>query len=672
MKYRAILRPVPSLDSSPHRAGMSFVLVAGALLCASLLVAQDSDAPDNPGKTDKLLLVENGVSRAPIVIFADAPPVTRRAADELAEYIEKISGARPKIIEGQPDPLPQRAIWVGYQPKLKELFPKVDFDFQHPEEILITANENHLVIAGRDRWDPDRLNVPGRNSMIVGQQQEYGTHNAVYTFLQRDLEVRWFWPGELGEDIVQRDTIAVAPQEYRYHPRIRRRHTLFRFSALGDGRGRSHEWTRRQRLQLDSLHIEGGHAFTDWWDKYHESNPDYFALQPDGSRSSFPEPHKVKICQSNPRVWQQWLANVEETLEKNPDQRVFSASPNDSYHRGHCVCDGCRAWDHPDGQLLRYVWEGVAEYRPALSDRQVTFANTLGRLLEKKYPGRDLFVGMHAYGHYRSPPIAAVPDANVIISSVANIFYRAPDFRDEHREQFCGWAEKSPTVFLRPNLPQWMSRLAIPHIARQETIDNLRLVAEHGCVGLFFDTNREHWSTQNVDFYLMAQLAWDPLQDGRALLDDFYRRGFGPAADEVRAFHDTMEAAFAQVVKIESGRDLMQHLVKLREEVYTDALFAKAEAQLQRAAERAAGSPGKYARRVAFLRAGLDYTRHLLLAIAAAQCYAESKEQDTAARDEARAHCKAIERIDAEHPHALYLRVISPKSSNIDLPLGEE
>lgn len=64
---------------------------------------------------DELVLVEEGQSLAPIVIFGDAPPFTRQAADELAQYIEKVSGARPEIIEGVPDPLPERAIWVGYQ-----------------------------------------------------------------------------------------------------------------------------------------------------------------------------------------------------------------------------------------------------------------------------------------------------------------------------------------------------------------------------------------------------------------------------------------------------------------------------------------------------------------------------------------------------------------------------
>ncbi|MCA1808813.1 MAG: hypothetical protein LC725_05080, partial [Lentisphaerae bacterium] len=93
----------------------------------------------------ELVLVEDGRSVAPIVVFENAPPLTRQAAEELAYYIEKTSGARPEVIQGQPAPLPDKAIWVGYQPALDKIFPELDFDFQHPEEILIAANDKHLV-----------------------------------------------------------------------------------------------------------------------------------------------------------------------------------------------------------------------------------------------------------------------------------------------------------------------------------------------------------------------------------------------------------------------------------------------------------------------------------------------------------------------------------------------
>lgn len=41
---------------------------------------------------EELILVEKGVSRTPIVVSP---------ADELAEYIEKISDARPQVVDGE-------------------------------------------------------------------------------------------------------------------------------------------------------------------------------------------------------------------------------------------------------------------------------------------------------------------------------------------------------------------------------------------------------------------------------------------------------------------------------------------------------------------------------------------------------------------------------------------
>lgn len=75
----------------------------------------------------QLVLVENGVSRAPVILFEGAPPRTRQAAEELVAYIGQISGAECELVEGRPDPIPDHAVWVGYQPVLDELFPDLDF-----------------------------------------------------------------------------------------------------------------------------------------------------------------------------------------------------------------------------------------------------------------------------------------------------------------------------------------------------------------------------------------------------------------------------------------------------------------------------------------------------------------------------------------------------------------
>lgn len=556
-----------------------------------------------------VVLVEDGKGQIPVVLTDNTTPYLEEAVDELISYIGKISGAKLNLVRGNSPMVPESAIWIGFQPPLKELFPDIDFEFENPEEILISANEQHLVIAGRDRWQKEYLQVKGRNFDIEGRQEEYGTINAIYTFIQKYLDVRWFWPGESGEDVPAQKTITFEPFRYRHVPQFRQRNQMFRLSALGDSRGHSHNWVRRQRVQLDSFSADSSHAFSTWWAKYHETHPDYFALQPDGTRSGFPGPGKAKICQSNPAVWEQWLQNVAATLETTPYKKDFSASPNDSYHRGHCVCENCRAWDNPDANLLTYTWQGISQEYVALSDRQVTFANTLGRLLKERFPGQNLTVDMHAYGHYRDAPVAAVPDDNVIISSVANIFYGNPEMNANHKKQFAAWAKVAPRLIVRPNLWQNISRLGLPEFDIPTTVAGMRFLAENRCMGIYFDTLWEHWASHGIAYYLLAQLAWDPLQDWEALLEDYYIRGFGPAAEEIHGYWTSLSSSYAEFAQQPSPR-----LARLTPEAPVfqsyPAVLGRANEHLKRAAELAGDSI--YGERVAFLQAGCDLSRLLI------------------------------------------------------------
>lgn len=141
--------------------------------------------------------------------------------------------------------------------------------------------------------------------------------------------MRWFWPGELGEDVLEKPTIAFEPFEYRYHPQVRAREGLLPWAAVhrgilgpddpgySAGGARSHYWARAQRLQLCELPSPGGHGFPggfgpefNWYDRFFESHPEYFALQPDGTRSAFPSVGNIKMCHSSPGLAEQWLDDV--------------------------------------------------------------------------------------------------------------------------------------------------------------------------------------------------------------------------------------------------------------------------------------------------------------------------------------------------------------------------
>lgn len=581
-----------------------------------------------PARAADLVLASTDSPPLPIIVSAEAPPRTRDAAEVMAGYIEKISGKKPLVMLGASSPAPDSAIWVGVQPEVKALFPKVDFDFKHPEEIVIAANEKHVVIAGRDRWDPKHMEAKGRLSTKTGMQQEYGTANAVYTFIRDQLGVRWLWPGE--DDVLKQASISIASMEQHYHPQIRARAGLFTKLELGDHKeGPDMEWARVQRLQLDSMEIDGGHGFGHWWEKYSKTNPEFFALQPDGTRSPHPTPNNTKLCESNPQVWQQWLTEVEEQLRVDPTQRVFNVSENDGYDFGHCVCQDCLAKDHPDGEKFTFRWRGKQEERPALTDRQVVFANTLGRMLKKRFPDKELYVQLLAYGYSRPAPIAAVPDDNVIIANVGNFAMRGKKERETPMKQHAEWAAKAKHIMWRPNLgnPAGLS-WGMPDVPITQLAEDFRFAAETQCLGLYFDMFWYHWSTQGPLYYALAHLAWDPKADVAALMDDYYQRCYGLAAADAKAYWQLLERTRMEFV-VEKPSPFRAFDLPLK---YTAELFAKAQAHLDAAAAKLANADEKYRRRLHFTRCGFEFAKLAVDTRAAMQQFEACKGKDEAAK----------------------------------------
>ncbi len=616
----------------------NLILILAAQLLAPLAALHAAD----------FVIVAPDVRSAPIIVFENAPPRTRDAAVTLAEYIEKISGQKPAIVDGEPKPLPERAIWVGVQPVVKSLFPNMDFDFTYPEETLIAANAQHLIIAGRDRWDQEHMGTKGRLAMKTGIQQEYGTANAVYTLLQDRLGVRWLWPGE--EDVVPREHIAIALCEMRYHPQIRARSGMFTKLSLGDNKeGPDELWARFQRVQLDSLQLLGGHGFGHWWDEYGKEHPEYFAAAPDGSRRAITfNSRNTKLCASNPDVWRRWLVDVEEQLREDPTKRIFNVSPNDGYTTGHCVCANCLAWDHPDGEKVQWGFGGGVRYDGvSQSDRDVRFANTLARMLKERFPDRGLFVQLHAYGLARNAPIGAVPDDNVIISSVANFHMRSPEARKEPMRQHADWAKKAKHLMWRPNLgSQAGLNWGMPDVAMNQAGEDFRFVADNHCIGLYFDLFWFHWATQGPHYYVLSHLAWDPYTDVPTLMDDYYRRGFGPAAANVRAYWELLERTRMEFVAEEPSRQRAYDIPKK----YTPQLLAEAQSHLVAAAKRLAGTDEKYHRRLAFIRCGLDYTKLVIDTRTWMQKFEASKGTDAAAKAHVLANWQHAETMKQEFP----------------------
>jgi hypothetical protein len=582
----------------------ALILISGATLWSAA----------NPSE---LLLVDNKVSALPISVDKNAAKETIQAVKELADYIQKISGAKVNVILNDSTNAPAHAIWVGAQPKLENAFPNLKFEFQHPEEILLACNGQDAVIIGRDLKRGDK-------------QMEFGTANAVYTFIEKKLDVRWLWPGALGEDIIKRDTIALATFEYRFHPVFLKRHFWPR---------QPRDWHLHQRHLLYSYDAQSGHAFTDWWDKYHDTHPEYFALQSNGKRTPAKEGSTVKICISNPGVWKQWLDNAEEKLRADPTLRVISATPNDG--PWHCTCENCRAWDHPDAPK-----DGN---QSSLTERHVKFWNILARGLKERFPNRDVYVGVAAYAAYGAPPVAEPLEKNIAVSHVGFFPLTSEINREEGKKGWQKWAEKATLMFYRPNLWYWGGGVwGFPEVAMKKTIEDFRFLADNKCIGIEVDVVRGVWSTQGPQYYLMAQLTYDPYQDGAAVMKDYYKRAFGPAAVELETYWTRMEDARDAIVsdpEFKLGSASRYKLPVIFARIYSEEWMGQTDAVLKQAEAKVADSE-LYRRRVAYVRAGFDFTRLLVRTIPLMTKIRESNGKNVEAEvKEANANWQTIEQI---------------------------
>ena len=425
-------------------------------------------------------------------------------------------------------------------------------------------------------------------------------------------------------------------------------------TSLGDNKEDGPElWARFQRIQLDSMDMSGGHGFSDWWEKYGATHPDYFAAAPDGSRTAVKErATNTKLCASNPKVWQQWLEDVSLKIRSDPLLSVINVSPNDGYTSGHCTCANCLAWDHPDGEKMEWVFSGKVKFQGvSQTNRDVRFANTLARLLKVRFPDRDLFVLLNAYGLARNPPIGIAPDDNVIISSVANFHMRSPKERVLPMQQHAGWAATAKHLMWRPNLgsPAGLS-WGMPDVAMTQAGEDFRFVAEHHAIGLYFDMFWLHWANQGPHYYALAHLAWNPQVDVAAVMDDYYERGFGPAAADVKAYWQLLERTRMEFVAKEPSRFRAYDLPKK----YTPELFAQAQAHLDTAAKKLAAGDEKYRRRLNFVQYGLDYAKLLVDTRAGVQKLEASKGQDIDAKAKVEANYSRAEQMKQNAPaHAI-------------------
>jgi hypothetical protein len=474
-----------------------------------------------------------------------------------------------------------------------------------PGGIALSAKGPVLALFGTDARTPSDPN---------------GTCYAVTTFLEDKLGIRYLWPGELGKVVPRRQTIVVQDFQHRFSPRLaqRRIRSLGYNDRLQVGLQRlgftredyerlraesqhtqaaSPNWFAWQRLG-GTLHLSGGHAFGHMWARYGKDHPEWFALQPDGARDQSRNPDRARMCKSHPDLITAIAREKVEELNRNPSLLGVSIGPNDGGRNTFCTCPRCEALDSPMGRKV-LLWDFSGRTRRdfehvSLTDRMVFFWNAIAEQVTKTHP--DRFLVVDAYSAYAAPPVERKLHPNLVVR-FAPIGYHTEEYRQEGLRDWEGWSKAARRLYFRPNLMLLGRREGLPLLYLHKFGDDFRHLASHGMMGTDFDSCCHHWATQGLNYYVVAQLHWNPEQNVDALVEDYCQAGFGPAARSVRRYYDRLEALMNEAaVKKEKATAIfsVEALSGLRKE-------------LDQACKEAEGDP-TIAKRVAFLELGLRWT----------------------------------------------------------------
>jgi hypothetical protein len=571
------------------------------ILASALLTAT---SPLIPARA--VTLVENGKPRAVLILPEKPSPAVDAAARFLRDHIRQISGAELHIrtedrITGSAS-ADQAWILVGEGRLANKL--GLRSKGLGPGGIFLSAKGHVLALLGMDSRPSD----------------PNGTRHAVTVFLEDKLGVRYLWPGEVGKVVPRRETIVIDDFQQRFTPRLaqRRVRSMGYHDRIQIGLDRlgfkkadfERLFVESQRTEVEtpdwfawhrlggSLKFSGGHAFGDLWTRYGKDHPDWFALQPDGSRDQSRNPDRARLCKSNPDLIVAIANEKIEQLKRNPALLGVAIGPNDGGRTTFCTCPKCEALDSPKGRKI-LLWDFTKSpprtfEHVALTDRMVAFWNAIAERVAKVFPNKYLVVD--AYSTYAAPPVERKLHPNLVVR-FAPLGYHSEDYRQEGLRDWRGWSKAAKRIYFRPNLMLLGRRDGLPLLYVHKFAKDFRYLADHGMMGTDFDACCHHWATQGLNYYVVARLHWNPEQDVDAILDDYCRSGFGPAAGAVRRYFDQLEAlmdqAAAKKVKVPSA--------------FSNEALAALRKHLNEARKQSRGE-ARIAKRIAFLELGLRWT----------------------------------------------------------------
>lgn len=445
-------------------------------------------------------LASGGQAQLPVVISADATMEVRIAADELADYLGRMTGAEFEVIADATE----AGIVVGIASDFTNLPFDVDFDVQG---------------AGRDHF---LLRTTDQGLYLLGATPASVEH-AVWDFLRRQ-GYRLFFLTDTWEVVPHQADLTVALNVIAQPDYVTRQAPR---GAPWSDRDLISRWKTRN-LMGSSFQLSTGHSYGGIVSRNRKSfaaHPEYYALVGDER----PNGGNAKFCVSNRDLRKLVVDDAVRQIKSNPVLESVSLDPSDG--GGWCQCVACEAMGSPTDRALK------------LANDVAVAINDLG--LGKKY------VGMYAYNDHSPPPkIKANP--NVVIS-IATSFIRGGYSIEE---LVAGWQGQDATIGIRDYHDVFAWSHDLPRRARGGNISYLTRTIpffyQHGA-RFMNSENSDSWGANGLGYWLTPQLLWDVGQATNVdvLIEDFLDKAFGPAKEPMRTFYHLINQDYDSVRSLE-------------------------------------------------------------------------------------------------------------------------
>ncbi len=521
-----------------------------------------------------------------------------------------------------------------------------------------------LVLLGKDKDDRAEVlydTAPDQAAMSTwpGFWDEQGTMHAVYEFLERSCGVRWFNPTESGTVLPRTKTLIVAGADLRRAPFFRYRFAAYpssenydlytglwqhgsegykawesaaypelhrRFPDAGRYQVAKRGWVQlfRYRMREGGEKCVGNHSlygyYKRFWEKasdnpgaFVEKHADWFAQGYDGTppQMCYTSPGLVRQVAQDARDYfdgkglDPWGMRPIKSRDDVWGENYFCVEPMDNAQ--FCRCARCQEWLKGQDAFDPFFSSGRH------SDYFFQFVNAVAQELAKTHPERKI-VTLAYMTHAEHPKhVHLAPNVVVQYCFACNRLNFDRASYEHEVAQLKEWARKEKGrplyLWLYYTFPVEIANggkfHCFPGFFARAIGEQFRLFRESGVRGMF------HCGYgQEVEAYLTYQLMDDPALDAEALLDDYFRSLYGPAAGPMKRLYTAIEQTYSNPANypeaIASGRKEGHH--HQTEEVAwgylgTPARMARFEALLSQA--KAAAQTAEQKHRVTLFETGV-------------------------------------------------------------------